>query len=243
MAKPTTLPEWATDTDYPAGAEPEAETPTKIEPSAPQKESGWRPGEPLPAQAQNWFWHLVWQWLSWLHEFFTIDGSDNLTIPAGLTLGEDGHVTVSGTGEYKHGNRTLTLNASDAAFEASANWAIDTESPAPIVLRSTGTAGGGDGSAHLSVPLHVGDRIKSISYSAKEATAETITVNVYKTTMTGAVTTIGTASAVALTSSYVEYALDVTDTTLAAGDTIMISFDASDSGVRVAGVMVTYDHP
>ena len=47
--KPTSLPTWATDTNYPASAEPYAETPTKVEATAGRKAIGNEPNKKPPA--------------------------------------------------------------------------------------------------------------------------------------------------------------------------------------------------
>lgn len=59
-------PEWASDDEYPAGAEPEAEEDNKVEPLAGKKAIGWRPVERPSPRALNWFMNLVWLWLVWL---------------------------------------------------------------------------------------------------------------------------------------------------------------------------------
>lgn len=64
--EPTVSPSWATDTNYPAGVEPEAGTPTKVEPTAGKKAIGFRPEEYPPAQYFNWFMWLVAKWIQFL---------------------------------------------------------------------------------------------------------------------------------------------------------------------------------
>lgn len=67
MAKPTTEPEWASDDEYPAGAEDEAGEENKTEPLAGKKEAGWRPAEKPRGQYMNWWMNLVWLWIVWLN--------------------------------------------------------------------------------------------------------------------------------------------------------------------------------
>lgn len=66
MPKPD-LPEWAVDTNYPAGAEPEAGTPTKVAPTSSQADIGWRPGAKPPAQEMNHWQNLVHQNFEYLY--------------------------------------------------------------------------------------------------------------------------------------------------------------------------------
>jgi hypothetical protein len=66
MEMPDRLPQWATDTNYPAGAAPEAGAPIKVEPTSAKKAVGWRPSELPPAQYLNWWMELVHRWIDWL---------------------------------------------------------------------------------------------------------------------------------------------------------------------------------
>jgi hypothetical protein len=53
MAKPTTLPLWAT-------------TGTKVTPSAGQQQAGWSPNDRPPAHWFNWWQNLVYTWFVWI---------------------------------------------------------------------------------------------------------------------------------------------------------------------------------
>lgn len=68
MAKPGTLPEWATD-----------ETGI-VEPDAGLKATGWVPDQRPPAQYFNWFKNLVYKWISWFDT-----EQDSVISAAGLT--------------------------------------------------------------------------------------------------------------------------------------------------------------
>jgi hypothetical protein len=65
MAKPTDIPTWATDTNYPAGTDAWSGTATKVEPTSGQKAAGWEPGQRPPAQYQNWWMGLVSDWIAY----------------------------------------------------------------------------------------------------------------------------------------------------------------------------------
>lgn len=62
MARPTSLPEWATDTNYTNG--PSAGTPTKVAVPSAAAAEGWRPSQKPPAQYQNHWQNLVGQWIA-----------------------------------------------------------------------------------------------------------------------------------------------------------------------------------
>lgn len=64
MSKPSSVPLWATNTNYPATSDP-----IKVEPSTGVKQAGWAPEQKPPAQWWNWWMQLVWQWCVWLDAF------------------------------------------------------------------------------------------------------------------------------------------------------------------------------
>jgi len=63
--KPDDLPVWATDDSYPAGAQPWAESDTKIEPLSGKQAEGFEPREKPGAQTLNWLFNLIYKWLAW----------------------------------------------------------------------------------------------------------------------------------------------------------------------------------
>lgn len=91
MPKPVTLPTWSTDTNFPAGAEPEAGTVTKVAPSAPKLATGFRPAEKPPAQNLNWMLNALCQWAAYANTN-EIDG--NLAVTNALTV--TGAATIGG---------------------------------------------------------------------------------------------------------------------------------------------------
>ncbi len=68
MDKPTDLAPWADDANYPAGAEPEAGTPTKVAYTLGQEAVGWRPKGKPPAQELNTWMHRVGQWVQYVND-------------------------------------------------------------------------------------------------------------------------------------------------------------------------------
>lgn len=67
MAKPTTVPTFATDTNYPAGAHGWNGTSTKTAPLAGKLAEGFEPGEFPPAQYFNWLFFWICSWIVWLN--------------------------------------------------------------------------------------------------------------------------------------------------------------------------------
>lgn len=66
MARPSILPQWATDAIF--GSGPKSGQNTKLEPAAGTKSQGHYPNSPSGAQNQNWWQNLVYRWLSHLDE-------------------------------------------------------------------------------------------------------------------------------------------------------------------------------
>ncbi len=94
MAKPLTAP-WATDANYPAGAEPEAGTPTKVAYTLGQATTGWRPKGKPPAQEWYRWMNRVGAWTVYLDAGIW---EDDLTIAAGKKIiPADGNLKVDGT--------------------------------------------------------------------------------------------------------------------------------------------------
>ncbi len=72
--KPNSLPRWATDTVYPPAHPFEGDL-TKVEPDEDKKDLGEEPLEKPPAEYQNWWKNLVYQWAQYL-DGLTFSGSD-----------------------------------------------------------------------------------------------------------------------------------------------------------------------
>lgn len=226
---------------------------TKVEPSAGQQAEGWEPEQFPPAEYMNWWQNLVYTWILWVTTFFTIDGSDNLTIPAGLTAGADTHVTVSGAGAFKHGDKFKTVAGVEGRFVANplgGTGACDY----PLggyqgsIRVSTVFAGTPTPSIIFTCALNTGERLKSVTFAALDnggVTANAIpNVDVITGNVNGTTSTLGGTTAVALTGSLAATTIDVTDTTFSNGRSVVVGFTgAISAGVEIQYVMFTYDRP
>lgn len=67
MPAPSDLPSWATDTNYTNGPAGIPGTPTKETPSVGVAAEGHIPKNKAPAQFENWWKNLVYQWIAWFH--------------------------------------------------------------------------------------------------------------------------------------------------------------------------------
>lgn len=74
MPKPASVPTWATDASYDDPGEDWDTEPTKIDPGAGKRATGWLPTEVLPADMHNHEMNLLGQWAGWLDDLFDEDG-------------------------------------------------------------------------------------------------------------------------------------------------------------------------
>ncbi len=81
------MPDWASDTNYPAGGDAWSATPIKVTPSAGVQAAGHTPNTKPPAQYENWFKNLVARYLGWY--FYPPSTSDNA--PQTLWTDADGN--------------------------------------------------------------------------------------------------------------------------------------------------------
>lgn len=64
MARPSTLPEWATSTNYDSG--PDTGQATRLEPTSGEKANGWWRGLGVPARKLNWLFGLLCDWVGYV---------------------------------------------------------------------------------------------------------------------------------------------------------------------------------
>ena len=154
-----------------------------------------------------------------------------ITATAGLTAAANQHVTISGTGEYKHGDRVRTINAMDMVISSGFT-------PGGITLQSTGAAIG-----FLILPFDVGERIKSVTVALFGDGAADVTIDVKTVTTAGVLASIGTTTVNNQPAAWSDTTLDVTDTTVTASLALHIRFDVTATGLSIGNVRVTYDRP
>lgn len=88
MAKPSQLPQWATN-------------PGKtFEPDSTRKANGHEIGSRPPARVQNWWQNLVYQWVQYL-DSGNFEG--RITATQGFEAGADEHIKVVDSGKFLHG--------------------------------------------------------------------------------------------------------------------------------------------
>lgn len=155
-----------------------------------------------------------------------------ITASGGVTCAANQHLTISGTGELKHGDRVMSLSPLSGATNS---W-IPITGEGYMLANSAG---------FLSVPIDliVGDRIKSVSFYVYGDSSADVTANVYSVSALQASASIGTVVSNNPPPSWNFVNIDVTDTTVVTGSSLFIHFSANANAIRVSGISVTYDHP
>jgi hypothetical protein len=160
-----------------------------------------------------------------------------VTASAGVTAAADQHVTVSGTGEFKHGDRIMNITV-QSGF---GNLAGITN-PAGTTYAVSGAAGS---DWFMSLPLTVGDRVKSITWHYRRG-AGTHTFQFRATTLsTGADADIGTPPTDAAGTTYTSITQSSINKTLVSTEAYYLrwNFSATSATNLLHAVLVTYDRP
>jgi hypothetical protein len=159
-----------------------------------------------------------------------------ITAQHGLTAAANQHVSVSGIGEIKHGDRVLNLHAfAGPIIPNSSSGAWDAGSGYMEAIQN--------GTIYFAIPLKQGDRIKSVAIARSgDGLAKFTDIIVHKRDATMNDTVLGSASNVTPGTSWGTSTIDVTDTTLADGDSLYIEFVAED-GIRFGNIRITYNRP
>lgn len=165
----------------------------------------------------------------------TVDNTGAMSVGASFALTANNSVTVSGTGDFKHGDRIVSFPGS--AFVAQSGGF--TISSGDFSITTTGAA-----SLVLALPFRVGDRIKSVTIArGGDGAVDVTNFNVQKTTAGGTGTSLGSTTITNVAAGFADTVLDVTDTTLASGETFAVFIQANAAAFVLLNIRVTYDRP
>lgn len=116
MTRPSSVPLWATDTNYTGG--PAVGTPTKTAPSVGLKAQGWDPADEPGAQNFNYQLNLLGQWADWLNSIALVKSGEQKLTGSGTYTPTPGTlaVKVKGVGGGAGGGG---VSANSANFMAS----------------------------------------------------------------------------------------------------------------------------
>lgn len=172
-----------------------------------------------------------------------------ITATGGLTAAANQHVTVSGTGELKHGDRVLQIPLTSGVNNATASWDFYSSVAGAAVVWATPTAGSSDDLV-FSIPLKVGDRIKEVRARVQDTTGGfTISMFVHKwsgTNMLAGGSQVGATQTSAGDGSVQSLALTGLTETVASMTFYAVALRNNGATVtthRIAGLEVTYDRP
>jgi hypothetical protein len=144
-----------------------------------------------------------------------------------LSIDNAGQLTVD-----KHGDRVLNLPATIGQTSISVAYGFG-----ELVWNASGTV-------RFPIPLRQGDRIKSISCARYgDAAVDVTTWEVYRISNLNVPTTIGSTTLTNVPVAVADTTIDVTDTTLGSGDTIMMTITANAATFALVNIRVTYDRP
>lgn len=165
-----------------------------------------------------------------------------ITATAGLTAAANQHVTVSGTGQFKHGSRTIVI--SGAAFTTpnppTDAIIVDTADTGYIALDAAT-----DRTLIAAIPLPAGKRITQMKWTlAHGADASTRTYTIRHTTLSSQVSATD-ASNTDTTSGGAAFQITTGSLTitLAAGLAYFVSAALTHTADKIYGVELTYDEP
>lgn len=161
-----------------------------------------------------------------------------ITATAGLTAAANTHVTVSGTGRFKHGSLTKWISAASGTGGAATGWDWN------ITGRYFDAPASSTDTLSIPIPMNAGERITGVAVHITDVSGQTIDYRLVKvdsgtasavasddTTGAGAYAAWGLGSLTETVGSNAFYTVDITPNS------------SSSSAAKVWGVAVTYDRP
>jgi len=241
--KPATLPRWATDLT------------NNTAPTSGQQDTGWTSNQVAVSSYFNYLAELVYRWMAYLNDGaltgnHTIAGTLGVTGDVDITAGElDVSGDITAGGDVYHGNQSITC---PFAFLIAGDWSYNAGG-------YIDHAGNSDGELALA-GLCTGDRLKTVGFNyyraGASAAALTVTVTIYHLRPdfggSSAVTKTSIGSATVTNPSTVwssGNSINVTDTTLIDGDTLVAELAQTEDGgtpatkIRLSPFVLTFDRP
>mgnify|MGYP007122138818 CR=1 FL=1 len=227
-AKPSKLPDWATGGTNTA------------EPTAGEKITGWPLGGPAVSSYFNWLAKTTRDWLEYLKDG-VMEGAWSfaglITAKAGLTADAGQHITVSGAGEFKHGDRTIFIGPGEFHHEAGTDMEYETQGGYLYNASAVGYAA-------ASVPLPAACRIKTAQFFYNPNGGGSITPSVTRVTPgTGGAGTSIVAGSADSTGTAIESQTLTVSHTISSSEYPLLRYHVSGAANRIHGVLLTYDRP
>jgi hypothetical protein len=244
--KPSEIPTWATTP---------ADATHVVQPSAGKRLLGWQPGERPGCEYLNYDQNLLGDWCQYLSDGAltgnhsiagtlsttgactlggTVSAAGLITATGGVTCAANQDVTVSGTGDFVHGDKVRVVGLANAYYSGSVAWDDG----------NVEAAASGVGFLAVEVPFLVGDRIKTATARAHGNAATTVTVSLSITDGSG-----GTVAAVnnggqVLSGAYQTTAATESAATTLTADMSVRAYITWNGGASAAqSIAITFDHP
>lgn len=155
-----------------------------------------------------------------------------LTANAGVTCAANQHVTVSGTGKFKHGDK-------ERVFSAAMWQGTGTRATGPVRITSTGAA-----TFQMALPMDVGEQVKEVIFRVSGDGAADITqYDVLKTTAAGVDSSLGTGSVNNPGATWQDIVVGVTDTVIASGEALTLVVTVNAANLALGNVSLNRDQP
>jgi hypothetical protein len=156
-----------------------------------------------------------------------------ITASAGVTCTADQHVTVSGTGRFKHGSQILHVSP---IVGSGSNWAWSSSNG---YLASSGA-----GTWSVGIPTIVGWRLTAVTFEVFGDGSADLTGDVFRRPKNS--TPDASKFGISVTNppaSWNDEVCNITDIDVADGDSVWINFTASAANLRIGEIRVTYTFP
>jgi hypothetical protein len=162
------------------------------------------------------------------------------TLDNSITLANDKHITLAGTGDYKHGEKTVTTPFGSVAHAVTGTLSFSTWVVGPPKVFSWQLSA--SGRCIVAIPsLRTGWRLKKIKIQGSSGAAA-VSAAVTRQLYDSSVAETAPASGGYNTVGYEEYTLS-TPPTLVAGETVFVDILAGASAIDFTHITVTYDIP
>lgn len=161
-----------------------------------------------------------------------------VTASAGVTCAADQHVTVSGTGDVKHGDREIVVSASH--FVAAGTDSVTAPSLSDYWTFGSPPRDTIQGGIH---GLRAGDRIKSITWHFNKGSSASALVMALRSRNGTTNTAIDSLSDVSSGAAFTSATQSSINYTIASGDAMFLRVQAGNTAHQFSHAIITYDHP
>lgn len=150
------------------------------------------------------------------------------------SLAANASITLSGTGDLKHGDRTFSLSAVGGQ---QISGTMTRDSGGTVTSTSSATIG-------WMLPIRVGDRVKSVTFAGFGDGAVDATVELFKVTTTGGTSTYATTTVTNAPSGWNDFTATAgSPTALPSTDSIFLRISCGAGTFAITNIRLVYDRP